>query len=636
MCGIVGIFHTRESGEPDRELLRRMNKAQFHRGPDEGGEHFAPGIALGHRRLAIIDLSSGQQPLYNEDRSVVTVFNGEIYNFAGLVEELKAAGHTFVTHSDTEVIVHAWEQWGPDCVRRFNGMFAFAVWDARQQVLFLARDRLGKKPLYYAPLADGRVLFASELKSILEDPAVPRQVDATAVEEYLALGYVPDPKSILRAVRKLPPAHTLLLRRGAGVPQPREYWDMPFQGEAPASLAEAQEQLLERLREATRIRLMSEVPLGAFLSGGVDSSAVVALMAGLSAEPVRTCSISFATPEYDESEYAQLVANKFGTDHFVRQVDTDDFGLLDELAGVYDEPFADSSAIPTYRVCQLARTRVTVALSGDGGDEALAGYRRYRWFMNEERIRRMLPDSVRMPLFGLAGRLYPKLDWAPKFLRAKSTLEAIGRSSIDGYFHGVSISTDLQRAALYAPDFTRALDGYGAVEVLRAHAAKSPARDPLGMVQYVDFKTYLPGDILVKVDRASMAHSLEVRCPILDYTFLEWASALPPQWKLHNGVGKYVFKKSLEPYLPDGILYRPKMGFAVPIAAWLRGPLKERLRERLLGADAEQGGIFRRSAVEQLVQQHVAGVRDHSAVLWAMLMLDASLGRLGARGSFAA
>jgi len=633
MCGIVGIFDTREPRDPDRELLRRMNRAQFHRGPDEGGEHFAPGIALGHRRLSIIDLSSGQQPLYNEDRTVVTVFNGEIYNFAELVDELKAAGHVFVTHSDTEVIVHAWEQWGPDCVLRFNGMFAFAVWDARQQVLFLARDRLGKKPLYYAQLADGRVLFASELKSILEDPTVPRQVEATAVEDYLALGYVPDPKSILRAVRKLPPAHTLLLRRGAGHGEPRAYWDMPFHSEVPSTMAEAQVQLIERLREATRIRLMSEVPLGAFLSGGVDSSAVVALMAGLSKEPVRTCSISFAAREYDESEYANQVAQKFGTDHFVRQVDTDDFGLLDRLAGVYDEPFADSSAIPTYRVCELARTRVTVALSGDGGDEALAGYRRYKWFMNEERVRRMLPDSVRMPVFGLAGSLYPKLDWAPKFLRAKSTLEAIGRDSIDGYFHGVSISTDRLRSELYSTDFKRKLDGYGAVEVLRKHAAKSPARDPLGMVQYVDFKTYLPGDILVKVDRASMAHSLEVRCPILDYKFLEWTSGLPAEWKLHHGVGKYVFKKSLEPYLPENILYRQKMGFAVPLAAWLRGPLKDRLRERLLGADAEQGGIFSRASVERLVQQHTTGSRDHSSILWAMLMLDASLQKLGAKGA---
>jgi asparagine synthase (glutamine-hydrolysing) len=362
----------------------------------------------------------------------------------------------------------------------------------------------------------------------------------------------------------------------------------------------------------------------------VDSSAVVAMMAGLSTGPVKTCSISFGVKEYDESEYAQRVATQFGTDHFVRRVDTDDFGLLDTLAQVYDEPFADSSAIPTYRVCQLARTRVTVALSGDGGDEAFAGYRRYKWFMTEQRVRQWLPDSIRGPLFGTLGRWYPKLDRAPKIFRAKATLEAIARDAVDGYFHGVSVTPDRVRLPLYSREFLAGLDGYRAVEVMRAHARSSPTRDPLSLVQYLDFQTYLPGDILVKVDRASMAHSLEVRAPLLDYTYVDWISGLPPGLKLHGAEGKYIFKKSLEPLLPNDILYRQKMGFAVPLAAWLRGPLRERVRDRLLGDRADHGGIFEPGRIRELVGQHESGARDHSAVIWALLMLDASRSRLQA------
>ena len=629
MCGIVGSVDLKGAREIDRELVQRMNAVQLHRGPDEGDVYFEPGVGFGHRRLAIIDLSSGQQPLFNEDRSVVVVYNGEIYNYAGLVTELQAAGHVFRTHCDTEVIVHAWEEWGADCVRRFNGMFAFALWDRNRQTLFMARDRLGKKPLYYTRLADGRLSFASELKSLLEERSLARTLDERAVEDYLAFGYVPDPRTILKGVYKLPPAHSMVCVRNGPVSEPTPYWDVAFAPVAHGSAADVAVEVVERLREATRIRLMSEVPLGAFLSGGVDSSAVVAMMANVASEPVKTCSISFGVREYDESAYAAQIAQQFGTDHFVRRVDTDDFGLLDELANVYDEPFADSSAIPTYRVCQLARTRVTVALSGDGGDESFAGYRRYRWFMNEESVRSRVPQPLRAPVFGALGRWYPKLDRAPRFLRAKATLEAIARDSIDGYFHGVCVAPDRVRLPLYTPEFQRRLGDYRAIEVFRQHARSCPADDPLSLVQYLDFKTYLPGDILVKVDRAAMAHSLEVRCPILDYTYVDWVSGLPPGLKLRQGEGKYIFKKSLEPILPRDILYRPKMGFAVPLTSWLRGPLRQRVRDRLLGARAGQQGLFMPAAVEQLVRQHESGARDHSAVLWALLMLDASLTRLG-------
>jgi asparagine synthase (glutamine-hydrolysing) len=378
------------------------------------------------------------------------------------------------------------------------------------------------------------------------------------------------------------------------------------------------------------MRLVSEVPLGAFLSGGVDSSGVVAMMAGVTDGPVNTCSISFGDPRFNESAYARMVAERFRTNHQVEQVDPDDFGLVDRLVDVYDEPFADSSAIPTYRVCELARKRVTVALSGDGGDETFAGYRRYRWHMHEERVRSLLPLRLRRPLFGTLGRLYPKIDWAPKFLRAKSTLESIGRDSLEGYFHSVSVMPDRVRLPLYEADFLAELGGYRAVEVFRRHAARAGTSDALSLIQYVDFKTYLPGDILVKVDRAAMAHSLEVRVPILDHTLIEWAATLPSSLKLRDGEGKYVFKKALEADLPDEILYRPKMGFGVPIAAWFRGPLRERVRELVLGSGLAATGIFRRAALEKLVREHESGARDHSAALWALMMFEGSHRRLAA------
>jgi asparagine synthase (glutamine-hydrolysing) len=572
-----------------------------------------------------MDVSSGQQPLFNEDGSVVVVFNGEIYNFEGLAKELSSLGHTFRTHCDTEVIVHAWEEWGERCVNRFRGMFAFALWDRNQEVLFLARDRLGIKPLYYSLLNDGTLVFASELKGILAHPGFIRDMDAHAIEDYFAYGYVPEPKTIFRHAYKLPPAHTLKLGRARTVPHPQSYWDVPFTAHPPMSLEEAQEELIVRLRDSVSVHLMTEVPLGAFLSGGVDSSAVVAMMAGLMDEPVNTCSISFGDPAFNESQYAQEVADRYHAHHQVDQVDQDDFDLIDQLASLYDEPFADSSAMPTYRVCQLARKRVTVVLSGDGGDENLAGYRRYRWHLYEERMRSALPLGLRKPLFGLLGNLYPKADWAPKVLRAKSTLEALARDSVEAYFHSVSIMKDGMRRCLFSESFTRELQGYGAVEILRRHADKCPVTDPLSRVQYLDMKTYLVGDILTKVDRASMAHSLEVRVPLLDHELVEWISGLPASIKLRGHQGKYVFKKALEPYLSDDILYRDKMGFSVPLASWFRGPLRQRINDALLGPVLADTGFFNRAFLEEMLEQHQSGRRDYSASLWSLLMFESFL-----------
>ncbi|HYE37943.1 XrtA/PEP-CTERM system amidotransferase [Methylocaldum sp.] len=627
MCGIVGIFDRFGRKEIDRDLLGRMNESQHHRGPDEGGLHTEPGLGFGHRRLSIIDLSSGQQPLFNKDKTVVVTYNGEIYNFREIRRDLEALGFEFQTHCDTEVIVYAWEAWGESCVDRFRGMFAFAIWDRPREILFLARDRLGVKPLYYADLPNGQFIFGSELKALLQHPKVPREIDPTAVEDYFAYGYVPDPKSIFSGVRKLAPGFRLRLKRGEPECVPNCYWDVPFAVDTGITEQQAQEELIERLREAVRIRLVADVPLGAFLSGGVDSSAVVAMMASLSGDPVNTCSISFGDPAFDETRYAAMVAERYHTGHRVERVDPDDFSLVDRLADLYDEPYADSSALPTYRVCELARKEVTVALSGDGGDENLAGYRRYRWHVYEERIRSLLPLSVRRPLFGLLGHVYPKVDWAPKIFRAKSTFEALARDSVEGYFHSVSILPDNLREGIFSSAFRRNLQGYSAVDVLHRFAENAPSRHPLSLVQYLDMKTYLPGDILTKVDRASMAHALEVRVPLLDHKLVEWISGLPPEVKLRGQAGKYLFKKSLEPYLPNDTLYRPKMGFAVPLANWFRGPLKQKVRDAVMGSNLAESGVFNMDFLKTMLDQHQAGLRDHSAGLWSLLMYESFLRR---------
>jgi asparagine synthase (glutamine-hydrolysing) len=625
MCGITGIFDTHGERVVERHLLEKMNESQHHRGPDEGGLHIEPGIGLGHRRLSIIDLSSGQQPLFNEDHSVVVVFNGEIYNFKALMEELIKLGHIFRTHSDTEVIVHAWEQWGEACVLHFQGMFAFGLWDRKQQILFLARDHLGIKPLHYSLLPDGMFIFGSELKSLRVHPAFSREIDPRSVEDYFAFGYVPEPRSIYKNVFKLSPGHALTLKKGDRVAQQKRYWDIPFNKVAAASEQDTALELVTRLRMATQSQLIAEVPLGAFLSGGVDSSAIVAMMAGLSKEAVTTCSIAFDDPAYDESGFAAKVAAQYKTRHHSETVRDDDYGLIDTLAAMYDEPYADSSAIPTYRVCQLAKKHVTVALSGDGGDENFAGYRRYRMAMAEQRVRQLLPLWLRKPLFGLLGAIYPKADWAPRMLRAKTTFEALSCDLVEGYFHGVAILPDRVRKQLFSNQFHQQLNGYCAIKVMRDHASHAPVDNPLSTLQYLDMKTYLPGDILTKVDRASMAHSLEVRVPLLDHKFVEWVSGLDPSLKFRQSEGKYIFKKSLRPYLDNDILYRKKQGFSIPLAAWLRGPLHNKMRAALLNPLLLNTGFFNKNYLQQMVDQHQSGMKDHSVALWSVLMFEAFL-----------
>ncbi len=474
-------------------------------------------------------------------------------------------------------------------------------------------------------LDEGILLFGSELKSILAHGGLRRDMDPYAVEEYFALGYVAEPRTIFKQAQKLSPAHTLTIRRGQPIPQPVAYWDVRFSLDNPISEVDAQAELVERLKESVRLRMIAEVPLGAFLSGGVDSSAVVALMAGQSATPVNTCSIGFDDPAFNESAFAQMVADRYHTNHRLEVVKSDDFDLIDTLARLYDEPYADSSAIPTYRVCQLARKHVTVALSGDGGDESLGGYRRYRMHLMEERMRAVLPMGVRRPLFGALGKIYPKADWAPRMFRAKTTFEGLARSSVEAYFHTVSILRDPMRDELFSQRFKTELSGYNAQEVFNRHASLAGTDDPLALIQYLDLKTYLVGDINTKVDRASMAHSLEVREPLMDHELVEWLATLPSGLKIQGQEGKHVFKKAMEPYLPEDVLYRPKMGFSVPLARWFRGPLKRRVREAVLGERLASTGWFNTVYLQHLVEAHQSGARDYSAPLWTLLMFEAFL-----------
>jgi len=598
-----------------------MNDSIAHRGPDGDGFLLEPGIGLGHRRLAIIDLEGGKQPLYNETGDVGVVFNGEIYNYRETMAELTALGHHFATASDTEVIVHAWEEWGPRCLERFRGMFAFALWDRKRRTLFLARDRLGKKPLYYALLPDGQLVFGSEMRAMLHHPGIERRIDPLAVDGYLALGYVPEPASIYQGIRKLPAAHYMVIERGRPVPEPTRYWTLRF---APRKMNEneAAEELITLLREATRLRLVSDVPLGAFLSGGVDSSGVVAMMAGLTSDPVKTFAIGFGGAA-DELVYAQAVADRYHTDHLAERSSVDYLDSIDEQAAIFGEPFADTSAVPTGRVSELARRRVTVALSGDAGDELFAGYRRYRFHMASQKLRGLLPDSVRRPVFGFLGGIYPKLDRAPRWLRAKTTFQELAADEAEGYYRTVCKIPDAMRRALLSERTQKAVAGWRPASLIRAAMDSAGTDDPMARAQFADMQTYLIGDILTKVDRASMAHSLEVRAPLLDHVLVEWAATVPPDLKIRSSGGKYILKKALEPYVPHGNLYRTKQGFATSLAPQFRGPGAARVRERLSDAALLDSGLFDRRAIETLVSQHESGAFDHNQALWSLLMFQA-------------
>ncbi len=596
-----------------------------HRGPDGQGVWTAPGVGLGHLRLSIIDVAGSPQPMASSDGRAMLVFNGEIYNYRELREELRGSGAQFHTDGDSEVILAAWQKWGPDCVTRLHGMFAFAIYDLARRILFLARDRLGVKPLFYAPLSDGSLAFASELKGLLAHPLLRREIDPLAVEDYLTWGYVPDHRSILAGVLKLPAGHMLLLRHDAPLPAPRQYWDVSFAERRKGRSSDLGAELLHLLRQAVTSRMVSDVPLGAFLSGGVDSSAVVALMAEASTAPVKTCSIGFDVAALDESGYAAKVAAQFGTEHRSRMVSPDDFEQIDSLVAMFDEPFADASALPTWRVCQLAREHVTVALSGDGADEAFAGYRRHKFQHGEDRLRGFIPQALRAPVFGGLGAVYPKADWAPQKLRAKTTLQSLAGSSEAGYARALAILSPELRETLYSPEFLRLRGDYRAEQPFEAMMQDAPARSGLDRAQYADLKFWLPGDILTKVDRTSMAVSLEAREPLLDHRLIEFAASLPEGLRLKRGEGKWLLKKTMERYLPDEVLYRPKQGFVTPISAWFRGPLAESARAVASSAALARTGWFDGKMLAGIADAHIAGRSDHGRLLWQLLMLDKSL-----------
>jgi asparagine synthase (glutamine-hydrolysing) len=620
MCGIVGTVNL-GGGPVEAELLGRMNETIRHRGPDEEGFFLEGRVGLAMRRLAIIDLAGGQQPVANEDGSLRVVFNGEIYNHRELRERLEKLGHTFKTNCDTEVIVHAYEQYGADCPRHLRGMFAFAVWDARREELFLARDRVGKKPLLYAK-AGGHFVFGSEFRALLEHPAVSREVDREAIHHYLSFMCVPAPMTAYRDVRKLEPGHTLTLRRDGEIRVER-YWRPDFTKKIKISEEEAGERTVELLREAVRVRLMSEVPLGAFLSGGIDSSAVVALMSEVSSTPVKTFSIGFEEQDFSELHHARRVAEHVGAEHHEFVVRPDALEVLPTLVEHYGEPYADSSAVPTYYVARETRKHVTVALNGDGGDECFAGYERYAAMKAAEKYRR-IPAALREGLVRRAAELLPGSDtkkgsFGPKVRRF---LRAAGLPPVERYLRWVSAISPEAKRELYTEEFRRETEGADVRRWLAPWFARANGAGVVDAALLADTMTYLPNDLLVKVDIASMAVSLEARSPFLDHHVIEFAASLPEGLKLRRLTTKYLLKKALAKLLPQDNLTRPKMGFGVPVGHWFRGGMRTFLRERLLSERAARRGYLRPDSVRRMIELHERGERDHTHQLWTLLMLE--------------
>lgn len=615
MCGIAGYIDLQRPAE--QALIERMTRTMVHRGPDGEGYYLDGPLALGHRRLSIIDLVGGKQPMSDVSGRYWITYNGEIYNFLQLRDQLMQLGHRFATRSDTETILASYIQYGENCVDHLRGMFAFAIWDAVKKCLFLARDRIGKKPLYYHCTGQ-RLVFASEIKAILQYPGIERALDHSALADYLQLQYVPFPKTIFRSIRKLSPGFALrvTVEDDQLKVAERRYWDLRYQPDFSRSEAQWCEALQDKLAEAVRIRLISEVPLGAFLSGGVDSSAVVACMARAQTAPVKTFSIGFKEEDFSETRYARQVAEQFGTEHHEFVVEPDAMEMLPRLAWAFDEPFADSSAVPTYYVSKLAREHVTVILSGDGGDETFAGYGRYPWAVDMTRYD-VLPQPLKTLLFGVPSALLPD------GVRGKGMLRHLSKDPFGRYAGLVSQGEPSYFRALFSNDFKHALPtSYSADAFLRTHYEACNSADYLTRLQYLDTKTYLAEDIMTKVDRASMLCSLETRAPLLDHEFLELAATIPADLKLKNGTTKYIFKKSLEGILPGNILYRKKMGFGVPLVHWFKEDLIDYARDTLFSIEARQRGFFNLQQVEKLLMQHQKVGRDLSPRIWGLLFFE--------------
>jgi asparagine synthase (glutamine-hydrolysing) len=611
MCGIAGMAGQRTDVRVDEATVHRMCQAIVHRGPDDEGIFVKDGVGLGMRRLSIIDLSGGHQPVFNEDRTVWVVFNGEIYNFPELRRDLENRGHRFYTNTDTEVIVHLYEDLGSECVQKLRGMFALALYDERRHRLLIARDRLGKKPLHYALMKE-RLLFGSEIKAILAVAPELAQINQEALLQYFYFGYIPDPLTVFAPIQKLPPGHMLEFERGQIAI--RKYWDFPQYGTySPASEEDCLQELEHRLDEAVRIRLVADVPLGAMLSGGTDSSTVVALMARNSSAPVKTFAIGFRQADFNEAPFARIVAEKFGTEHHELILEPNVMETIETLTRSLEEPFGDSSMLPTYYISCLARKHVTVALSGDGGDEAFAGYERYRIDLHD-RSYSWIPRW--------AGRLYREQvhSWIPRNVPGRSLAYSISLPWQDRYTEGVSFQPLQRQMGLLSRDFV------GESEPLRTFRElldEAPACDPIGRVLYLDSKTYLPGDILTKVDRMSMLTSLEVRVPMLDHVFLEWVTGLAPEWKMRGASQKYILKRLAERVgVPRNALYRRKQGFALPLVHWIRNELKDLILTVMLEPRTLQRGYLDPQAVRRLLDEHFSGRRDHSGRIWRILMFE--------------
>jgi asparagine synthase (glutamine-hydrolysing) len=613
MCGIAGVVNSKRGVEA--ATIRRMCQSIVHRGPDDEGIFVKDGAGLGVRRLSVIDLAGGHQPVFNEDKTLCVVYNGEVYNFQELRLELEGRGHRFHSHTDTEVIVHLYEEMGRDCVQKLRGMFAFAIYDTRKRSLLLARDRLGVKPLHYA-FADGRLLFASEIKSILAVAPELATIDERALWQYMYFGYIPDPATAFLPIRKLRPGHVLEFE-GDKV-SIYQYWDLPeYSTHQPRSEEECLEELEYRLADAVRIRMIADVPLGALLSGGTDSSTIVALMARVSSRPVKTFSIGFRHADFNETPYARLVSERFGTEHYELILEPNIVETVESLTHSMEEPFGDSSILPTYYISRLARKHVTVALSGDGGDEAFAGYERYQVHLQRRNIS-WIPEWV-----GHAYRkhLHPKL---PSGLLGRNLAYSVSLPWAERYMEGISLQPFDREMTLLSDDFRAAAFGAGdPMTTLRRFLDEAPARDPLSRVLYLDTKTYLPGDILTKVDRMSMLASLEVRVPILDHLLLAWITGLPAEWKMRGKKQKYIFAKLAEKLgVPREVLDRPKQGFALPLRHWMRNELKDLIMSILLDSSTRQRGYFRPEGVRRMLNEHFEGRRDHSARIWRFLMFE--------------
>jgi asparagine synthase (glutamine-hydrolysing) len=619
MCGIAGVLYADHDRPVDPAILKAMADRIAHRGPDAEGYWAEPGLGLAHRRLSIIDLDGGDQPIGNEDGSVQVVFNGEIYNYQELRRDLLARGHRLRTRSDTEVLVHLYEDHGERLVERLRGMFAFALWDRARRRLLLARDRLGIKPLYVSRGADA-LAFASEPKALLAHPGVGREVDAEALEDYLAFGFVPGPRSIFRGIEKLPPGHVLAFGPGLSG-APRRYWRLGLAPEEGTTADDWSEAVRAKFEEAVRLHLIADVPVGAFLSGGIDSGAVVAAASGASADPLRTFSIGFREAAFSELPHARELAERVGARHEEQVVTPDAASLLDELARYYDEPFADPSAIPTFLVARLAARSVKVALSGDGGDEAFGGYARYAHDLWEAALRRRLPGALRARALGPLARAWPKADWLPRPLRAKTLLTNLTLDEAGAYANTLQLCRAPGRRQLIAGRVAERLNGHDPSGIIRAHHATAPAGDALGGMIAADVATLLPDDFLVKVDRASMAHGLEVRPPLLDHELLELAARIPSRWKVRDGEGKWIFKRACRGLLPDSVLRRKKQGFEMPIDAWLRGPLRPMFETAVLDRNARVGDLVDQGSARALYRAHLSGRGCHGGVLWSLLVL---------------